>query len=216
MSTPTGQQLRAVVETCVQETLYAAMHIGCPMAAQAEYYPAEADAVAQVACGCAEVFDAAELRASSVRTDPDQSPGTMVAQQPADPVNSFLPLIDPSQVYTPVEVEQRILEVVARLEAGAMFERELIIAAHNAEQAYTLANAKAHAQRMGEGSEKDRIALALVDCEDQFNLMTEAVMMRKAIAATMHNLRSILNGYQSVLKSINGGLPYGGSPGGTR
>jgi predicted transcriptional regulator of viral defense system len=160
------------------------------------------------------VFDAEPLRVSTAVTVP--TPGEVAVQPALDPVHTTMAVLDPTQVYTPEQVEARILDCVARLEFGGAYERNVIGKAYGAKQAYEMAAAKAHVKRIGEGSEKDRLALALTDTEDLFNAMTEAEMVRKAVAATMHNLRSILNGYQSVLKSINGSLPYGGSPGGGR
>lgn len=218
---PTAGDLGRVIKACVQETLLANAHQTCPSSPHAEYYSGDdmPGGAAAVACGCGEVFDAPPLRPFGSSGDgPGESAprGQVATQQPRDPVGTILPLIDPTQVYTPEQVESRILDCVARMEYGGMYERKVIEEAYATKMAYDMGYAKAHVLRIGGGSEKDRIALATVDCEDLFNAMTKAEMMRKAVAATMHNLRAALNGYQSVLKSINGSLPYGGSPGQTR
>jgi hypothetical protein len=209
--TATAGEYAAVLTACVKATLQRDEHWGCDYRDQSEYYPAEDGQKATVACGCGLAFDAEPLTVLEPTTVPASS---QVAVQPAvDPVYTVLATIDPTQVYTPEQVEARILDCVARLEFGGAFEREIITTAYAAKQAYEMAAAKAHVLRIGEGSEKDRMALALVDTEELFNAMTQAEMMRKAVYQTMHNLRAVLNGYQSVLKSINGSLPYGGSPG---
>lgn len=207
----TAGEYAAVLAECVQATLKHGEHWGCDYRDQSEYYPAEGDGPATVACGCGLAFDAVPLRTVAPPVAPVS--GEVAVQPAQDPVHTLLALIDPTQVYTPEQVESRILDCVARLEFGGAYEREVITAAYAAKQAYEMAAAKAHVLRIGEGSEKDRMALALTDTEDLFNVMTQAEMMRKAVGATMHNLRAVLNGYQSVLKSINGSLPYGGSPG---
>lgn len=129
----------------------------------------------------------------------------------ADPVQPGLELVDPTQIYTPEDLERHLLDVIRRLEAGQLFERECIEAEYSAELAWELAKAKTIAK--ASGAADVRAALALTENQAQFEAFRVAQMMRKATQAAMHNLRSVLSGYQSVAKSVLSVYQTGGSPG---
>jgi hypothetical protein len=127
-----------------------------------------------------------------------------------DPVRATLETIDPTIAYTPVDLEMRILDILARLEVGAVFERKAV----EDDTAAKLAWKKAYwiAKNASEASAADRReADAMVQTLELYLDHVEKEMVRKAVAATMHNLRSMLSGYQSVAKSVNADFGAGGS-----
>ena len=147
MSTTAGD-LAQVIRNCVTETLLVNTHQTCPSSPHAEYYSGDdmPDGVAAVACDCGDVFTAEALRMpdlSSYGPGAEPARGEVATQQPRDPVGTVLPIIDATQVYTPEQVEARILDCVARLEYGGMYERKVIEEAYATKMAYDLGNAKA-------------------------------------------------------------------------
>lgn len=193
-----------VLGDCVRRTLQHHGHQNCPDAGRASYYPAEpGQETPFVACGCGHVLDALPLSTSSASGGfaglPTAEPsGALVA---LDPVQSVLALIDPTKVYGPAEVEEHILDCVSRLEAGAVFERECILREHAAKTTYDVAYARAMVKVTGSSADV-RKAEAFVETEDEYLEWQEAAMLVKAVKTTMHNLRSVLSGYQSVASSI--------------
>lgn len=146
-----------------------------------------------------------------------QGRGLAVGSAPpaaADPVRPGLPLLDPSEITTPDQLEAHLIDVIGRLEAGQLFERECIEAEYAAKLAWELARAKSVAA--GNGAADVRAARALADNEDLYRRWLTAEMMRKATAAAMHNCRSMLSGYQTVSRSVLATYQAGGSPGPTR
>lgn len=138
---------------------------------------------------------------------PDASPPVA-----ADPVQPGIELVDPSQIYTPEDLERHLLDVVRRLELGQLFERECIETEYKTRLAWELAKAKTVAK--AGGAADVRAALALTENQAEFEAHQVAEMMRKATQAAMHNLRSVLSGYQSVAKSVLSVYGAGGSPSG--
>lgn len=182
-------------------------HTGCPYLEMARYVPESA----AVVCGCGAFAEAPE-----VAEDPpaDVMVAGHVPAAPQDPLRSSLALIDPTQIYTPEQVEQHILDTLYRLETGALFERECIRRAEAAVAAFDrVYYATIHTS--DQTSELKRKAEAEVEC-DQRGLTAErneAKMMLAAVKATMHNLRAVLSGYQSTARSISVAYQGGGSPG---
>lgn len=127
--------------------------------------------------------------------------GRGLVQRVVDPIMPGIDLIDPTQPYGPKEVEEHILDATARLERGMVFEAGLVAAAEDAEMRHTLALNRALAQQHG-GSERDRLARASVQVEDQYIAMMQARIARDAMRSTTHSLRSVLSSYQSVSKSV--------------
>lgn len=206
-------EYRSAVGVCVERTLAVAGHACGPgMLEKARFVPSENDYdPAIVGCGvCGAAFDALPLDLPP--SDPVEPVAGQVATQAAvDPIGTLLKLIDPTEVYTPQQVEERMLDCVRRLEQGAMFERACILAAYAAKHAYIMASSRALVDVRGQGSEKDREAAAMVSCEELYEEMGRTKMMEIATKAAMHNLRSILSGYQSVLRSVGATYNAGGS-----
>lgn len=194
----------AVLGDCVRRTLQHYRHQGCPDAGRASYYPAEpGQETPFVACGCGQVLDALPLSTSTASgglavPSAGEPSGALVA---LDPVQSVLALIDPTKVYGPAEVEEHILDCVSRLETGAVYERECLLREHAAKTTYDVAWARAMVRVTGTSADV-RKAEAFVETEAEYLEWQEAAMLVKAVKTTMHNLRSVLSGYQSVASSI--------------
>lgn len=125
-------------------------------------------------------------------TDPDSM----------DPVGSYLPPIDPTQVYTPQDIEIAIVEILRRLGNGEAFLREQIARLHQADYAYTLRYHSAIRASPARAADQ-RKADAIIACKNELYEQSEAEMLVRALRDTMHNLRAQLMGFQSVAKSIS-------------
>jgi hypothetical protein len=130
--------------------------------------------------------------------------------QPADPINAALKAIDPTRIYTPVDVEMQLVDLERRLEQGQVFQRVWEERAYQANVAYTLAEARALVEAKG-GSAEVRKAEAILACEDEYLAKLTADHMVKAVRETMHNLRSMLSGYQSIARSIGASMSVAGA-----
>lgn len=126
---------------------------------------------------------------------------TNSAVAPQDPIVSAVPVIDPTQVYTPLDVEHQILDVEQRLDRGEHFLRVWLDKQAHAEHAYTIGQARAFT--LASGTVDARKAKATLDTEGELWAKTEADMMVRAVRDTLHSLRSQLSGYQTVSRSIN-------------
>lgn len=147
----------------------------------------------------------------AVRQAGEQRGATAV--EAADPIRSTLALIDPTEVYGPEDVERHILDTLWRLETGALFERETVVAAWQASQAYEVKYNALLAVAEG-GAADQRQARVKNECRAEFEAMCEAKMMKEAVKQTMHNLRAVLSGYQSTARSVGSAYQAGGSQGG--
>lgn len=179
-----------------------------------EYLPrAKFDTVSEaVVCGCGEYNSITAIEFANLVDDTNRALAVQgVAAK--DPIAATLALIDPSEVYTPEEVERHILDVLARLETGGLFERETVVQAYESEQAFDMAYYRAFHQSE-QSSDQKRKADAMVKCEQEYTAMMQAKMLREAVKSTMHNLRAVLSGYQSTSRSIQATYQAGGSPGG--
>lgn len=212
----------------VEDRLRNCGHTSCRQVDEAEV-TADGNGEPIILCGCFEVFPlypdppagAAnpypdeppwEVEGSATEVSRSAEPPTDVAPDLLHRLARQLDHVDPRVHYTPEMLEQQILDVVRRIDAGTVYEAQLIGHAYETAAAYELAYAKALARADG-GAEGDRKAAALVLVEDAFNAKTAAEMAKKVVSAAMHNLRASLSGYQSVLKSIGGSMSAGGSPG---
>jgi hypothetical protein len=167
-----------------------------------------------VVCGCGEFEPAPELQDEPHPEVPEVMIGGHVPAKAADPIQSALALIDPTQVYSPEQVERHILDTLHRLETGALFERHCIERAAAADAAFNrVFFATIHTSE--QTSELKRKAEAEVRCQEQGLTAErdEAKMILAAVKATMHNLRAVLSGYQSTAKSVTAAYQAGGSPG---
>ena len=189
----------SVMMNIAQRVLNQRGHGDCDYAPQAVYLPEEGMAV----CGCGKPFEVTAVEQS----EQAERTALVVAR---DPIDSVLELIDATQVYTPADVEKHILDVLARLECGAKFERETVLGAYTTTQAFDRAYWRAFnaSEATSEGKRK---AEAMVLCEIEHMEMTQAAMLKEAAKATMHNLRAVLSGYQSVGRSVGAAYQGGGS-----
>lgn len=172
----------------------------------------EADGTQLAVCACGltvEIPGGLEVQLKGRGLTPDATPPAA-----ADPVQPGLPLIDPSEIATPEQLEAHLLDVIQRLETGQLFERECIEAEYTARLAWELAKAKQIAK--GGAAADVRMAAALAEHGDLFEKYLRAEMMRKATQAAMHNCRSMLSGYQTVARSVLTTYQAGGSPGPNR
>lgn len=127
-----------------------------------------------------------------------------------DPVQATLAVINPTMAYTPVDLEMRILDVLARLEQGGLFERKAIEVAAADEMAWKRAYWMAKNTSDG-GAADRREADAMVQTLELHQKYLETSMVAKAVKATMHNLRAVLSGYQSVARSVVADYQAGGA-----
>lgn len=228
----TAQDIAGVLSARLISILAASGHKACDMLPRARYL---ADSGA-VVCGCGAFAPWSE--------DPDQPPweasepggfdgpigdgqqgptlglpapahpaGGTLTYEAADPIASTLALIDPSEVYTPEDVERHILDTLWRLETGQLFERQSVEEYYRAKLAF---DRKFNARMIENGGLRtDQCkAQSMVDCDPELIAMSIAEMVAKAVKATMHNLRSVLSGYQSTARSVGATYQAGGSQGG--
>ena len=186
-------------------------HDACEYAPEVVYVPDGPDGEPVALCGCGVLATFAAPGSTVELADGARRGGTAVYTA-ADPIASTLALIDPTQMYTPDDVEHHILDVLYRLETGALFEREAIEAAYRTAQELNLAYETVIHQSQASSQDK-RKAEATVKTADLARAASEAKMTKEAIKQTMHNLRSILTGYQSVGRSIQSTYQAGGSQG---
>lgn len=183
-------------------------HVGCAQIKRVQYLPADAKYPETAQCGCKVLVK--HGKPIGVQGEADLVPAMVNGEaavagrrsyHPDDPIAATIALIDPTKVYTPEQIEQQILDCNARLERGAHFERAAIEEEGRTElewsNAFDLAvlNSKL-------GAADTRKADAMVTTRELHDAFVQARMVRKAIQSTMHNLRSVLSGYQSVGKSI--------------
>lgn len=119
---------------------------------------------------------------------------------PVDPIESALLAMDPTQPYTPADIELQLVSIVARLEQGQHFQREWEIQANTTAVAYELAYAAAIVQ--ASGAADVRKATALLACREEFIAKMQAEALVKAVRESMHTLRSMLSGFQSIGRSV--------------
>lgn len=164
-----------------------------------------------VMCGCGLVLiDSNKMEPSEPPRQPPSELLPPTSVTPMDPIAVQANLLDPTQVLTPDEVNQRMIETINRIERGALYEREIILRLETAQYEYDMAFARA--MDTVEGSADQRKARALLAVEDLAQQLHVAKLARTAVKETMHNLRSILSGYQSVGRSVGMVYNAGGSP----
>jgi hypothetical protein len=134
-------------------------------------------------------------------------PGTGVPIVPRDgehtldPLTKKLPALDPTVLYTPQDVELKIVSILEQLENSEVFLRQqmgrLHAAEHDLNLKYNLALAKSDAK-----NQKQQEAEAWLASADEQYEAGEAKMLVKALQGNQHNLRSQLSGFQSVARSL--------------
>lgn len=121
--------------------------------------------------------------------------------QELDPLVGRLAPLDPTQPYTPQDVELKIVSILRQVENSEEFLRQQLArlhqATHNHTMRYNLAIARSTAK-----AQDQRKAEAVIACEAQLKEMTEAEMLVRALRDAQHNLRSQLSGFQSVSRSL--------------
>jgi hypothetical protein len=173
---------------------------------------ADGDGTQLAVCSCGAVVEipgGLEVQLRGRGLTPDATPPSA-----ADPVQPGLPLIDPSEIATPEQLEAHLLDVIQRLETGQLFERQCIETEYRARLAWEKAKAKQIAK--GGKAADVRMAAALTEHGELYEKYLIAEMMRKATQAAMHNCRSMLSGYQTVARSVLTTYQAGGSPGPNR
>lgn len=196
------------VEQALRSVLAEAGHADCQQYGRPAL-TSEHDGAQSAICPCGamvEIHGGLEVQMQARGLTPDAPPVTS-----ADPVYPGLPMIDPSQIVTPDQLEAHLLDVIVRLERGQIFEREAIEAEYEARLAWELARAKSIAK--GGGAADVREARALEEHAELYEMYRRAEMLRKATQAAMHNCRSQLSGYQTVSRSVLATYGAGGSPG---
>lgn len=193
------------------QLLRAGGHSDCTWLRTARYEP-EAEAAV---CGCGQFVDWPADGGQTATTEGTAvvARGGAIAYEARDPIESTLALIDPSEVYSPQDVERHILDVLMRLETGALFERETVTRYAAAKYAFDRAYWRA-VNESAQTSADRRKAEAMTACETEAQELAEAEMVRDAAKTTMHNLRAVLSGYQSTARSVGTVYQAGGSQGG--
>lgn len=164
-----------------------------------------------VVCGCGETVDEGpDGSGYEPVTPPTNLPSATTSA--ADPVMSDHPFPNPRAHYTPAEIERAILEQARRLDAGLALEAQWIEQRHTLQREFDKA---AHRARLTvQGGAKDvRDARVYVKCEAEADALADAVMRCEVIKASMHSLRSVLSGLQSVGRSLGVLAQAGGGDG---
>lgn len=197
----------------VQAALDRAAHLPCDLAEFASLTTTDSGELVAL-CGCGVIADVAGL-VDGARTLTDAEievrPGNMVTVHGADPIARQAALIPQGAHLTPEMLEQNILDVLERLEKGGAFERMCIEKEAEAKTAYTVAYARAFNQQNGAVEVRTQAAIEIVIPE--LEARDEAIMIRKAVQASLHTLRSVLSGYQTVNSNVRAAFTGGGSPG---
>lgn len=160
---------------------------------------------------------AAALAAQPLVTEPVETQvvaesGLASAVSPADPILARIDVIDPTGVYDARMVEEHLLDVVARLERGAHYERVCAEDVYDKTMRYDFALKRATLKArdaVGGGDVNERKAWAELQIEAEYVALMIAKMKADAIKSTMHSLRSVQSAYQSIAKSI--GSAYQGT-----
>jgi hypothetical protein len=118
-----------------------------------------------------------------------------------DPLAARVVVIDPTQPYGPLDVERQLLDIAQRLERGVHYQRYWEEREFAAEASYT--NKAARERLNATGGAKDvRDAAVHVACEEEWMELRLCQVMVRAVRETMHNLRSLQTGYQTVARSV--------------
>jgi hypothetical protein len=103
--------------------------------------------------------------------------------------------------YTPQEVELEIVGILSRIERGAGFQTTKVEECAAAKLEYDLAYARALINSTARSKEL-REAEAMLACRAQYERWKLLELTVKTTSEGMHNLRSMLSGFQSVARSI--------------
>jgi hypothetical protein len=103
--------------------------------------------------------------------------------------------------YTPEQVELEIVGILSRIERGAGFQTTKVEECAAAKLDYDLAYARALINSTARSKEL-REAQAMLACREQYERWKLLELTVKTTSEGMHNLRSMLSGFQSVARSI--------------
>lgn len=117
-----------------------------------------------------------------------------------DPIRSVMQPLARDNI-TPAEVEGHLADILTRLETGLQYERWCADEFTRLKLERDVAMAKTVRDRRG-GSADVRRAEALIENEDLVRECDLAEGRWKAVRDTMHTVRSLQHGYQSILKSV--------------
>lgn len=120
-----------------------------------------------------------------------------------DPIAARVVVIDPTQPYGPRDVEQQLLDIAGRIERGVHYQRYWEECEFAAEAVYTDKSARARWDNRGSGAKDIRDAAVQMACKEEWQELLLCRAMVRAVKETMHNLRSLQSGYQSVARSVN-------------
>jgi hypothetical protein len=138
------------------------------------------------------------------RVAPTPGTGTPIVpgdEQRLDPLHSPLAPLDPTEVYTPADVEMKIVAVLQQLENSEIFLRQQLGRLHEAEHNWNLKYQMAIYKAQDKAADQ-RKAAAWLASQDEHYEMTQAQTLVKALQGNQHNLRSQLSGFQSVARSL--------------
>lgn len=137
-------------------------------------------------------------------TGPTPGSGTPILptdQDSMDPVVGMLQPLDPTQVYTPKDVEIGIIEILRKMQNGDYFLRTQLSRQHAADFAFTMKYQLKIATSKSKAADQ-RKAEATLACKNELYEQSEAEMLVRATRDTLHSLRSQLMGLQTVAKSL--------------
>lgn len=127
--------------------------------------------------------------------------GAVSSVEAEDPITSALVVIDPTMPYGPGELEAQLIDIAARLERGVHFQRGWEEQNYRDRLKFELAYNQS-IMESDESSADRRKAGAIVACKELFEAKALSDMMVRAVRETMHNLRSLQSGYQTISNSI--------------
>jgi len=130
---------------------------------------------------------------------PERAAGVVRAE---DPLTARVVTIDPTLPYGPMDVEHQLLDINARIERGVHYQRYWEERGFSAKAGYELAWARAIVDSSG-GAADVRKAQALLRCEGEYLELQLCETMIRAVRETMHNLRSLQSGMQTVSRSVS-------------
>jgi hypothetical protein len=119
-----------------------------------------------------------------------------------DPLAARVVTIDPTQPYGPLDVEHQLLDIAQRLERGVHFQRYWEERQFAADATYTNKAARERWNHRGDGAKDVRDAAVHMACQEEWTELRLCDAMVRAIRETMHNLRSLQTGYQTVARSV--------------
>jgi hypothetical protein len=119
-----------------------------------------------------------------------------------DPIAARVVVIDPTQPYGPQDVEHQLLDIAGRIERGVHFQRYWEERHFAAKSAYVQKSARERLKAKG-GAKDMRDAAVVVACAEEWRELELCEAMVRAVRETMHNLRSLQSGYQTVARSVN-------------